>query len=131
MTTETWYRKVGKRYKPVLEAEHYSYTLEKDGFVLTYREDGMTRYTRDITPDTVAFDAAAVIARVAMEEAISQAATYRPQGSTLFTEKQLAAIKKFKRVMGMQYPSWWQEASNREIAQAGIDAVKNYQGTKK
>lgn len=125
MTRETWYCKQGRKYVPVAEAERYDYvTMPPDGFVLTCRADGMTRYEYDVRPDSAGFLAAATVAREAMESAIRQAATYRPSGPQKFTKRQLELIEQFKRDMGMAYPTWWQESSARDIVQAGIDAVR-------
>ena len=124
MNKETWFRKVGRKYLPVVEAEKYDYmTLPAQGFTLTYRRDGLTQYEYSVRPDNASFVAAAMVARTAMEEAIRQAATYKASGPTLFTRHQRELIERFKRDMGMAYPKWWQETSARDISQAGIDAV--------
>ena len=125
MTRETWYRrKPNGRYEPVVEAEKYDYqTMPAQGFTLTYRKDGMTQWEYDVKPDNASFLAAAIIARVAMEEALRTAATYKPGTGQKFTKKQIALIEQFKTDMGMSYFSWWQETSSRDVAQAGIDAV--------
>lgn len=125
MTRETWYRKSGRKYVPIVEAEKYDYiTMPAEGFTLTYRRDGMTRYEYDVKPDTAGFTAAATVAREAMEEAIRQAATYRPSAPIPYTRKQMQLIEKFKVDMGMVTPTWWQQTSARDIVQAGIDAVR-------
>jgi hypothetical protein len=122
--SETWYRKVGRRYIPVAEAEAYRCEVHEDGFVLTYRKDGMTRYEYSVTPDVAGFRAAAILARVAMEDALSNAATNNPMPPLIpFNKKQMKLIEQFKKDMGMAYPRWWQPGTSREISQAGIDAV--------
>ena len=125
MTKETWYRrKPNGRYEPVAEAENYSYVVMPDGFTLTYRKDGLTQWEYGVTPDSAGFVAAAMVSRIAMEDAIRVAATYRPQTERPYTKKQLACIEQFKRDMGFSCPAWWQQTTAREIVQAGIDAVR-------
>lgn len=125
MTKETWFRKVGRKYVPIVEAEKYDYlTMPANGLTLTYRKDGRTQWEYDVKPDAASFVAAAMVARAAMEAAINEAATYKPQPTMrLYTKRQLALIEQFKADMGMAYPSWWEQTSTRDIAQAGIDAV--------
>jgi hypothetical protein len=122
---ETWYRrKPNGRYEPIVEAEKYDYvTMPANGFTLTFREDGCTRYEYAVKPDNAGFVAAAMVARAAMEDAIRQAATYRPSAPIPYTKKQLKLIDKFKIEMGMLYPTWWEQTSAREIVQAGLDAI--------
>jgi len=122
---ETLYRrKPNGRYIPMGEAEHYDYIImPPQGFVLTHRKAGVTQWEYAVQPDNAGFKAAAMVARTAMEDAIRQAATYRPQTARPYTKKQLACIERFKAEMGMAYPTWWAESSARDIVQAGIDAV--------
>lgn len=125
MSRETWFRKVGRKYVPIVEAEKYDYiTMPANGFTLTYRQDGLTQWEYEVRPDNAGFMAAAMVARAAMEAAINEAATYKPQASMRpYTKRQLALIEQFKADMGMRYPAWWEQTSARDIAQAGIDAV--------
>ena len=124
MTRETFFRKVGRKYVPVGEAERYDHVIMPDGYTLTYRRDGVTRWEYEVKPDSAGFVAAATVAREAMEAAIRQAATYRPTSQKKFTKRQLELIEQFKRDMGMSYPLWWQESSADDIVRAGIDAVR-------
>ena len=126
------FHKVGRYYKPWGNAERWDF----DGDVMTagqFRlvhcvEDGSRRYSYDVTPDTAALAAAADVAAVAMERAIQAAAIARP-GVDLsqYTKKQLAIIERFRAEMaeaGGLLPSHWQHASAREIAEAGIKALR-------
>ena len=121
---ETWYRKVGRRYIAVREAEPHNYITMPDGYTLTYRKDGATRWEYAVKPDSAGFMAAAMAARVAMEAAIAAKATYQPSPIVQYTKKELGYIKRFKDEMGMRYPRCWTQATAFEIAQAGIDAVR-------
>lgn len=121
---EVWYRKKGRRYEPVVEAEKHDYiTMPAQGFTLTHRKDGVTQWEYAVKPDNAGFVAAAMVARTAMEDAMRQAASYRPSSVRPYTKRQLELIEQFKRDMGLSYPHYWQEASARDIAQAGIDAI--------
>ena len=124
MNRETLYRKVGRKYVPVGEAERYDHIIMPDGHTLTYRRDGMTRWEYGVKPDVAGFMAAAGVAREAMEDAIKRAAAYRPTSSQKFTKRQLELIEQFKRDTGMSYPLWWKESSAHDIVRAGIDAVR-------
>ena len=122
---ETWYRKQGRKYVPVVEAEKYDYNImPPQGYTLTYRKDGATQWEYAVRPDNAGFMAAAMASRKAMEEAIQRSATYKPSGPQKYTERQLALIEQFKADMGLLYPSWWQQTSSRDVAQAAIDAVR-------
>jgi hypothetical protein len=124
MTRETWYRRVGRKYVPIVEAEKYDYiTMPAQGFTLTHRKDGATQWEYAVTPDTAGFVAAAMVFRDAMEDAIRQAATYRPSAPIPYTKKQLAIIEQFKVDMGFHVPTWWQATSARDIVRAGLDAI--------
>src|SRR3972149_2674942 len=115
MSKETLYRKVGRKYIPMGEAEHYDYIImPPQGFTLTHRKEGVTQWEYAVKPDNAGFVAAAMVARAAMEDAIRQAATYRPSAPIPYTKKQLKLIEKFKIEMGMLYPTWWEQTSARE-----------------
>ena len=124
--SETFYKKVGRRYIPVFSGELYDYDLKKaDGFLLTYRKDCHTVYEHEVKPDNAAFVAAALVARQAMEQAIHDAAKLHPSGSTkAYTKKQLAIIKKFQEDMDGMAPHYWSGKTSWQIAQAGINAVR-------
>lgn len=124
MTKEIWYRKVGRKYVPIVEAEKYDYqTMPAEGFTLTYRKAGLTQWEYEVKPDNASFVAAAMVSRKAMESAMTEAAKAHPQNDRQFTQKQLATINKYRDEIGGMFPAWWEGASSRDIAQAGIDAL--------
>lgn len=90
--------------------------------------DGSRRYRYDVTPDTASFLAAAEVAAVAMEAAIREAIKMQPQGrQTRLTARQRAVMREVRRMMddaGLLTPAWWQSGSDRDIAAAGIAAVR-------
>lgn len=127
---ETLYRKVGRKYVPArLTFDDYAPSLKVGTFVLTYAYlDGGKSYTYDVTPDTASFVAASKIAQTAMEEAIQEKCKYKPE-QVKWTKKQKDIMADFQHQMfqsGGSMPTWWTSASGHEIAQAGIDAVRNY-----
>jgi len=128
----TLYTKQGRRYVVWGHAEHYDHDMMRAGqWRLTYcPEDGMRRYRSDERPDTASFLAACELAQHAMEEAIRQRAIARPSADvTPYTRKQLQIIERFRQDMaaaGAMTPTMWQHETAREIAQAGIDAVRRF-----
>ena len=124
--SETFYKKVGRKYVVVFSGELCDYDLKKaDGFILTYRKDCHTAYEYEVKPDNAAFVAAAMVARQAMEQAIHEAAKMHPSGSIkAYTPKQRKLIKQFQADMGGMAPHYWSGKTSWEIAQAGIDAVR-------
>lgn len=133
MSGEILYRKVGRRYVPAYNV-HSAY--DKDAMAVgTWRmvyaySEGGRRYHYDVKPDTASFEAACMMARVAMERAITEAAQDRPQLSQVpYTKRQLALIEEYRQRMaeaGIAVPIWWQHSSPNKISQAAIDAVKKW-----
>ena len=133
----TLYVKKGRRYIPW---GHLEQDWHRDGDPMqagTFRlvhcpAPGHYRTTHDVTPDTAAFLAAAELAAVAMEETMRERAKAVPQPSnTPYTAEQRRLIEQFRQDMaaiGALVPSYWTHASAREIAQAGIDAVREAAG---
>ena len=129
--TETLYRKVGRKYVPF----EIRWTDPRDGMkVGTFRlcyaySEGGKRYEYDVRPDTAGFVAAATLYRTKIEAAIKDAATSRPVEPTgqPYTKRQKAVLDECRAKMaavGLLHPIWWQQASDYEISQAAIDAMK-------
>ena len=138
--SEAIYSKVqrGKRvhYELVGNAAHWhssDFDVLKPGqFRLEFAsQNGMHRYAYPVSPDVAGWAAAAMLARDAMEAAMHKMAIAAPQlGSpVLYTKKQLAIIERYRAEMaaaGGMFPIWWQHTSSTEIAQAAIEAVREY-----
>ena len=128
--TEAVYRKVGRKYVPVSAYWHEQHDIDRlpaGSFRLTYAyADGGQRYEYQVTPDTAGFVAAALVAKHAMCEAITEAARMRPSTPAKYTKKQQALIAQFKRDMGGMMPSWWTENQSYAIADAAIKAVAEF-----
>lgn len=130
---ETLYVKKGRRYVPwgtsIDRWSHDNDIMRVGAFRLTYcPEEGCRRYLYKVKPDTAAFLAAAQVAQHAMEEAMLQKAIAQPSADpALYTEEQYALIQEFRQRMyqlGGLVPSYWVHGTAYEIAQAGINAVK-------
>lgn len=129
----TLYRKDGRRYVPVLDLDLQTGDKLKLGeFRLTYAyRDGGRRYSYDVRPDTAGFLAAAEIARHAMEErmnAMAQSCTMQ-MGRIPLNARQKRAVSEAKAILadaGLAAPHWWSHASSRDIAEAGIEAVRTF-----
>lgn len=126
---ETLYKKVGRKYVPV-RIEFDRDTLPAGCFRLHYAyENGAGMYFYDVKPDTAGFVAASMIAHKAMEQAIRDAAPAKHTALKRYTKKQLAIIKRYRAEMveaGGLLPDWWMHTSPWDIADAGINAVKNF-----
>lgn len=133
--SEALYVKRGRRYVPYANEDAMS---DRDRMrVGTWRmtycyADGARRYRYDVLPDTASFIAACEIAAEAMERAITAAALPSPSQQIVpYTKAQLTLIERFRADMaaaGGFAPTYWTHATAREIAQAGIDAVRAAQG---
>lgn len=135
--SEAIYRKVvrGKKVKYELIGNSQSYydaheVIRAGQFRLEFISgDGMHRYAYPVTPDTAGWEAAALIARGAMEQAIQQASQFKPMGVKAYTKKQLKVLDECRKKMeecGALLPSHWVGATSSDIASAAIDAVKSY-----
>ena len=135
--SEALYRKVmrGKRatYELVGNASSYDRDILPVGkFRLEFSSgDGMRRYAYPVSPDVAGWEAAALIAKVAMENAIREAARCVPQmsGERPYTKKQQAILTRYRAEMaqaGAHLPTWWQFTDCYHISSAAIEAVRSY-----
>lgn len=130
--TTTLYVKKGRRYVPYGNVSDWMYSngdrMQAGEFRLTHCVgDGSTRYYYNVTPDNAAFLAAAGIARVAMEEAIREAAKSKPETSMAYTPQQQEIIQRFRHEMaaaGGLLPIYWRNSTAFEIVAAGVAAVQ-------
>lgn len=128
----TLYEKRGRKYVPV--AAYWAEGRDKmkvGEFRLTYcYTDGGRRYEYDVTPATAPFVAAAMIAKVAMEDAIRERVIAKEHIKNVpYTKKQLEILERFRKEMsdaGGLLPNWWDHASSYEISEAAIKAVQEY-----
>lgn len=126
------FQKLGRRYVPWGHAQQLESDAMKAGECrITFcAGNGERRFTYGVKPDTAGFVAAAEVARVAMEQAMQAAAISKPSGgTTLYTKRQRKIIDQFRADMaaaGGLIPTWWEVSCARDIAQAGIDAVRDW-----
>lgn len=130
---ETLYRKVGRRYVPVLNSRTYERdTMHVNTWRMVYAySEGGRRYQYEVKPDTASFRAAAMLAKQAMVDAIlkASAATLDVQDGRPFTQKQKRIIKRFRAEMaaaGGILPVWWVHTSAEDVANAAIKAVEDW-----
>ena len=125
----TLYEKRGRKYVPVAERWYDGDQMTVGQFRLTYcYSGGGKRYEYNVTPDTAVFVAAAMIAREAMEHAISEAKAAQPNnaGAKPYTKKQLKILERFSKEMtdaGGLFPDWWAHTSAWDLSEAAIKAV--------
>jgi hypothetical protein len=128
--TETLYKKVGRKYVPTAARwyeDRHADQMPVGTFRLTYAySDGGRRYEYDVTPATAPMVAAMMVARQAMDDAISEAVKMRPSTPKPYTKKQLVIIEQFRKDMDGMYPQWWTESSGYDISSAAIKAVMDY-----
>jgi len=129
----TLYEKRGRKYVPVIERWYECDQLNVGQFRLTYcYAEGGRRYEYNVTPDTAGFVAAAMIAREAMEQAISEVKASRPvipANAKPYTKKQREILKRFRTEMaaaGGLFPDWWVNTSAWDISEAAIKAVREF-----
>lgn len=129
--TTPLYKKQGRKYVPVAAQwyeDHQTDQMAAGTFRMVYaHKDGCRRYEYEVTPATAPAVAAMMIARVAIEQALTDMGRMRPMGTiTPYTKKQLELIAKFRQDMGGMYPSHWMENSAHEISEAAIKAVLEF-----
>lgn len=131
--TETLYSKKGRRYVPAYSLAHWNYDgdmMPVGSFRLVHAYcDGGRRYAYDVTPDTAAWVAAATLAVHAMTEAIHKANQHTIASGTPWTKKQQAAIAQANAILesaGIWGRRGWTTAAAHDVAQAGIDAVRQW-----
>jgi hypothetical protein len=129
--------KKGRRYVPYGNAGSWydDRDVMKIGeFRLTYcADEGHYRARYDVTPDTAAFVAAAMIAQHEMEKAITETIIAKPslEGQP-YTDEQKQIVEKFRHDMaatGALVPHYWLHRSAAEVAKAGVDAVVQFENT--
>ena len=131
--TEILYRKEGRRYIPTYSLAAWNYDgdmMPVGSFRLVHAySDGGRRYEYNVTPDTAGWVAAATLAVHAMTEAIHKANQLTIASSTPWTKKQQAAIEQANAILesaGIWSGRGWTTAQAYAVAQAGIDAVKQW-----
>lgn len=129
----TLYTKQGRRYVVWGHAEQYDQDLLRAGqWRMAYcPADGERRFRYDVLPDTASFIAACELAQHGMEQAIQQRAIARPSGTGFlpYSKRQREIIERFRADMaaaGGLVPAYWHHATAREIAQAGVEAVRKF-----
>ena len=129
--SETRYKKVGRRYRPVAASIDDSDLKIPVGaaLLITCTEPGSRTYMKNVDPDRAAFLAAATLFRHAMVQAINEAAKYTPSSTARpYSKAQQDCIRRFREEMnsiGSLLPEYWTSSSAQRIAEAAIKAVED------
>ena len=97
--SETFYKKVGRRYKPVYEYDPiFAEGLPLGSHLVHVRPNGQS-YRYHVDPDSVAMLAASIHAKEILVTALNKAVSLKPKSNPI-TEEQREAWNKFINVMG-------------------------------
>ena len=123
MTKKTFYEKVGRRYKPVLEYDQYLMDSFPKGAHLVIVQPGERSVRYSIDPSFAPMIAAGRYAEDAISRKIMDNSALRcPEDRKPLTEEQRAAWHALQDAFGdVQYPLEY--ASYREAAEAGVNAM--------
>jgi hypothetical protein len=117
-----FYKKEGRRYKPVYEYDQMLLDSFSKGTHLVEVYPGGSSRRYNIDPNHAALIAAGRVAEEAMTKAISRASELKPRQTPL-TEGQRAAWKKLAYEFGDELATL-QISSARDIAEAGLKALQ-------
>jgi hypothetical protein len=117
-----FYKKEGRRYKPVYEYDQMLLDSFSKGTHLVEVYPGGSSRRYNIDPNHAALIAAGRVAEEAMCKAIQEASEMRPR-QTPITEGQRAAWKKLAQEFGDELATL-QISSARDIAEAGLKALQ-------
>ena len=98
--TETLYRKVGRRYQPVAEMEHYSADIWSEGAHLTLCTPGIRFARFKIEPDKAGLLAALYQHREAVINAISSSSAWEMQRASRESRRVKAARDAYIAAVG-------------------------------
>jgi hypothetical protein len=119
---KTFYEKVGRRYKPVMEYDDYLIDAFPKGAHLVMSYPGGTSRRFNVDPNHAAMIAAGRVAEDVISRAIYQASEARPKERPI-TERQRAAWSEMKAAFGDEFFSLTLPAA-RDIAEAGVVAMQ-------
>lgn len=97
--SETFYKKVGRRYKPVYEYDPiFAEGLPLGSHLIHVRPNGQS-YRYHVDPETAAMTAASIHAKEILITALNKAVSLKPKSNPI-TEEQREAWDRFINVMG-------------------------------
>lgn len=121
--SETFYKKVGRRYKPVYEYDPiFAEGLPLGSHLIHVRPNGQS-YRYHIDPDSVAMLAASIHAKEILVSALNKAVAYRSKSEPI-TEEQREAWDRFINVMG-ESGRVLQGVSMCDIAEEAVKALQS------
>jgi hypothetical protein len=119
---KTFYEKVGRRYKPVMEYDDFLIDAFPKGAHLVMSYPGGVSRKYNVDPNYAAMIAAGRVAEDVISRAIYQASEARPKERPI-TERQRAAWAEMKASFGDEFFSLTLPAA-RDIAEAGVEAMQ-------
>lgn len=119
---KTFYEKVGRRYKPVMEYDDYLIDAFPKGAHLVMCYPGGTSRRYNVDPNYAAMIAAGRVAEDVISRAIYQASEARPKERPI-TERQRAAWEEMKAAFGDEFFSLTLPAT-RDLAEIGVQAMQ-------
>jgi hypothetical protein len=121
--SETFYKKVGRRYKPVYEYDPiFAEGLPLGSHLVHVRPNGQS-YRYHVDPDSVAMLAASIHAKEILVSALNKAVAYRPKSEPI-TEEQREAWDRFINVMG-EDGRVLQGVSMHDIAEEAVKVLES------
>ena len=124
----TFYRKVGRRYVPVLREHDTMGAMPLGFYLLEHHEHGHSM--RPVQPKAVELEAAMNVASKAMLDAMRKADAYtvsHPQNDSEKTKaRRLRAWKAYCDVMGPDPSLLLRCASHQDVIEAGLEAVREH-----
>lgn len=121
MSTNTFYKKVGRKYIPVSEYDSELREAFQKGSHLVIVEPGHTLTRYNIDPNYAALIAASVVAKEKMISAIMDASGLKVKQKTLTPEQSQAYIH-FKKTMGDEFYSLYTDSAGN-IVEAGLEVL--------
>ena len=120
--TETFYKKVGRRYVPVSEYNSEVMDALPEGDHLISVRVGLTSRRHSIDADLAPMIAAGLYAEDAISRAIYKAMALRPQ-KTVMTARQLELMTALTEEFGREDAVWMRPCA-RDAAEAGVRAMQ-------
>ena len=119
---ETFYRRVGRRYRPVSEYDSELMDALPEGHHLISVQVGLTSRRFDVDPSLAPMIAAGLYAEDAISRAIYNAMELKPHKVTM-TVRQLALMEELTASMNQQDAQWIRPCA-RDAAEAGVRALQ-------
>lgn len=121
MSTNTFYKKVGRKYIPVSEYDSELREAFQKGSHLVTVEPGHTLTRYNIDPNYAALIAASIVAKEKMISALMDASGLKVKQKIL-TPEQAQAYRAFQKAMGDDFYSLYTDSAGN-IVEAGLEVL--------